>query len=58
MTLRRQLLLVCLLTLVLPGGRGSVDALGAGAALVASVSWSVGVFRARVRPGLVEEHFL
>ncbi|HUE77970.1 MAG TPA: EamA family transporter [Longimicrobiales bacterium] len=35
-----------------PGGMGAVDPWGAGAALVASASWSAGMLRARARPGL------
>lgn len=40
--------------LVLPGGGGDVglDPLGASAAVVASLSWSVGILRSRPRPGI------
>ena len=40
--------------LVLPGGEesGSLDLLGAGAAVAASLSWSIGVFRAGKRAGI------
>ena len=35
-----------------PGGMGAVDPWGAGAALVASASWSAGILRTRARPGV------
>ena len=38
--------------MVLPSGGAALDVAGAAAALVASFSWSVGVFRARARPGI------
>ncbi|MBW3552718.1 MAG: EamA family transporter [Gemmatimonadetes bacterium] len=38
--------------LVLPGGEGGLDLLGAVAAVLASLSWSVGVFRSGPRPGI------
>jgi drug/metabolite transporter (DMT)-like permease len=39
--------------LVAPGGgEGGVDPVGAAAAVIASLSWSLGVFRAGARPGL------
>lgn len=38
--------------MVLPGGSGRLDVVGAAAALLASFSWSVGMLRARARPGL------
>jgi drug/metabolite transporter (DMT)-like permease len=39
--------------LVTPGGGGGgIDPIGAAAAVVASVSWSLGVFRAGARPGI------
>lgn len=41
---------------VRPGG-GGLDLLGAGAALLASLSWSLGLFRARARAGLPATQF-
>ena len=38
--------------LVLPGGSGKLDLLGAAAAVIASLSWSLGVFRSGARPGI------
>jgi drug/metabolite transporter (DMT)-like permease len=38
--------------MVVPGGGGRLDTAGALAALAASLSWSIGIFRAGRRPGL------
>lgn len=38
--------------LVLPGGGGGLDVIGAAAAVLASFSWSVGVYRAGSRPSI------